>query len=82
MKRVYKKIFKSKKPSLGSVHGPGPATLPSTLKTATTDLLPSNSAYDSDATVSAQVTAGVSVSVHLRSSRLWVFTYCYRVDRP
>jgi hypothetical protein len=63
MKRIYKKVFKStgKKPSLGSIHGPGPATSTSTLITSSTDLMPSIPA--SDATASAQVTAGVSVSV-------------------
>jgi hypothetical protein len=39
MKRIYKKIFKSKKPSLGSKHGPGPATSTST-STKATDLRP------------------------------------------
>jgi hypothetical protein len=56
MKRIYKKVFKSKKPSLGSIHGPGPAN--------------STSSVTSDATASAQVTAGVSVSVQLCPSRL------------
>jgi hypothetical protein len=62
MKRIYRKVFKSK-PSLGLIHGPGPETSTSTL---ITDLMPSIPA--SDATASAQVTAGVSVSVQLRPS--------------
>jgi hypothetical protein len=62
MKRIYKKVFKSKKSSLGSIHGPGPATSTST---HITDLMPA-----SDATASAQVTAGVSVSIQLRPSHL------------
>ena len=72
MKGIYKKLFKSKKPSLGSVHGPGPATSTSTLITNTTDLRlkPSIPASDSDATASAEVAAGVSVSVQLRPSHL------------
>ena len=63
MKRIYTKVFKSKKPYLGSKHGPDPATTTSTstLKTGTTDLIPSVPA--SDATVSAQVIAGVSASI-------------------
>jgi hypothetical protein len=68
MKRIYKKFFKSKKPSLGSIHGPGPATSASTLITSTADFMPPIPA--SDATASAQVTAGVSVSVQLRPSHL------------
>ena len=49
----YKKIFKSKKRSLGSRHRPGPAT------------------SASDATASdGQDTAGVSVSVQLRTAHL------------
>ena len=57
MKRIYNKVFKSKKPSLGSIQGPGGATSTSTFN----DLMSSIPA--SDATASAQVTAGVSVSV-------------------
>jgi hypothetical protein len=68
MKRIYKKVFKSNKPSLGSIYGPGPATSTSTLITSTTHLMPFIPA--SDATASAQVTAGVSVSVQLRPSHL------------
>ena len=74
MKRIYKKVFESKKPSLASNHGPGPATSTSTLITSTTDLVPSIPACD--ATASAQleaqleVTAGVSVSVQLLPSHL------------
>ena len=68
MKRIYRKIFKSKKPSPGSKHGPGPVT--ATL-TSTSTLMPSTP-DTSDAAVRAEVTAGVShsVSVHLRPSRL------------
>ena len=68
MKRIYKKVFKSKIPPLGSIHGPGPATSTSTLITSTTDLMPSIPA--SDATASVQVTAGVTVSVQLHQSHL------------
>ena len=60
MKRMFKKIVKSKNPSLGSIHGPGPAALTST-STGTTDLMASIPAFDADGTASAQVTAGVSV---------------------
>ena len=72
MKRIYEKVFKSKNPSLGSKHGPETSTLTSTLKTSTTDLMLS---VPSDAT--AQVTAGVSLSVQLRASHLQLLTYCY-----
>jgi hypothetical protein len=65
MKRIYRKVFKSKKASL---HGPEPATSTSTLITSATDLLSSTPTYD--ATASAQVTAGVSVSIQLRPSHL------------
>ena len=63
MKRMFKKIFKSKKSSLGSLHGRGPAasTSISTGTTGITDLMLSIPACDSDGTASAQVTAGVSV---------------------
>ena len=83
MKRIYKKVFKSKKPSLGSLHGPGPATSTST-STGANDLLPSIPAWDSesDGTISAQVNAGVSVNVQLRPSHFLVLTYCFRADRP
>ena len=62
MKRMFKKISKSKKPSLGSIVGRGPAASTST-STGTTDLMPSFPACDSDRTASAQVTAGLSVRV-------------------
>ena len=67
MKRFYRKLFKSNKPSLGSTHGPGPATSTSTLLTNTTDFLPSIPAVDSGA--NTQVIAGVTgtVSVQLCS---------------
>ena len=68
MKRFYKKVFKSDKPSLGSIHGPGPATSTSTLITSIDDLMPS--IHASDATASTQVTAGVSVNVQLRPSHV------------
>ena len=70
MKSIYEKVFKSKKPPLGSIHGHGPATSTSTLITSTTDLIPSIPACDATATV--QVTAGAtgSVSVQLRPSHL------------
>ena len=84
MKRVLKKVFNSKKPSLGTMHdGLGPATLTST-STGPTDLMLSIPACDSesDRATSAQVTAVVSVRVQLHPSHLYVFTYCYRADRP
>ena len=71
MKRFLKKAFKSKKPSLGTIHGLGLAT--STLiSTGPTDPMLSIPAFysDSDGTTSAQVAAGVSVSVQLRPSHL------------
>ena len=65
MKRFYKKVFRSKRPSLGSIHRPDePATSTSTLITGTADLMPS--IPTSDATATTQVTAGVIVSVQLR----------------
>jgi hypothetical protein len=59
----YEENSKSKKPSLGSIHGPGPAT-------STSDLIPSIPATTSDATASAQVTAGVTSSVSVQRSAL------------
>ena len=84
MKRIYKRVFKSKKPSLGSIHGPGPATFASTSTTGTTDPMPSILACDSesDGTTRAQVAAGASVSVQLGPLHLKVLTYCYRAERP
>ena len=69
MKRFLKKVFKSEKPSLGTIHGLGPATSTST---GPTDLMLSIPAYDSesDGTTRAQVAAGVSVSVQLHPSHL------------
>ena len=62
MKRFYRKIIKSKKPSLGSLHGPGPLAPASTsTSTGTTVLMPSIPSFDSDGTASVQVAAGVSV---------------------
>ena len=71
MKRILKKVFKSKKPSLASIHGLVPATSTST-STGATDLMLSIPACDSesDGTTSAQVAAGISVSVQLRPSHL------------
>ena len=71
MKRIVKKVFKSKKPSLGPIHGLGPATSTST-STGATDLMLSNPACDSESdwTKGAQVVAGVSVSFRLRPSHL------------
>ena len=69
MKRIYKdfkKVFKSKKAPLGLTHGPEPGTSTSTLITSTAD--PLSSTPTSDAIASAQVIAGVSVSVQLRPS--------------
>ena len=71
MKRIEKEVSDSKKPSMGSIHGPGPETSTSTLVTSTTDFLPSIPAEDSDATTaSTQVTTGVSVSVQRCQSHL------------
>ena len=69
MKRIYNKVYKSKKSSLGSIHAPAPATLTPT-STGNFDLISSIPACDSNATASAQVTAGVSVSVQLRPAHL------------
>jgi hypothetical protein len=71
MKRTYEeeKVFKSKKPYRRSMDVPGPATSTST-STGTADFMPSIPACDSDATSSAQVIAGVSVSVQLHLSHL------------
>jgi hypothetical protein len=41
MKRFYKEVFKSKKPSLGPIRGPGLANSTSTLITSAADLRPS-----------------------------------------
>ena len=72
-KRILKKVFKSKKPSLGSIHASGlvPATLTST-STGTTDLMLSIPACDSesDGTTSTQVAADINVSVQLCSLHL------------
>ena len=65
MKRIYKKVFKSKKPSLASIHGPVPATSTSASAVATDHLMLSIPACDSE-TRSAQAAAGVTVSVQLR----------------
>ena len=71
MKHIYKKLFKFKKPPLSSIHRPGPATLTLTLIKSTTGLMPSIPASDaSDAITSAQVTAGITVSVQLHQSHL------------
>ena len=73
MKRVYKKLFEFKKPSLGSIHGPAPETSTS-ISTGTTVLMPSTPgpACDLDATSSAQFTVEVTtVSVQLSLSHLY-----------
>ena len=72
MKRIYTKVFKSKKPYLGSKHGAEPATSTSTstLKTGTTDLMPS---VPQAATASTQVIAGVSVST--LAHRIFMYSY-------
>ena len=67
MKRFFKK-FLPKKLSPASIHGLGSASLTSAL--ITTDLMPSIPATASDAAESAQVIAGVSVSVQLYPSNL------------
>ena len=73
MNRTYKKnkSFKSKKPYRRPKHGPELATSTST-STGTTDLMLSIPDCDSelDGTTSAQVAAGVSVSVRLRPSHI------------
>ena len=63
MKRLYNRVFKTKKLLLGSMHGPDLATSTSTLIRSATDIM--SSIPGSDAIASAQVTAGVSVSVQL-----------------
>ena len=65
MKRLYNRVFKTKKLSLGSMHGPDPATSTSTFirSLSATDIM--SSIPGSDAIASAHVTAGVSVSVQL-----------------
>ena len=68
MKRIVKKVFKSKKPSLGPIHGLGPATSTST-STGATDLIPACDS-ESDWTKGAQGVAGVSVSFQHRPSHL------------
>ena len=60
MNRIYRKVFKSRKPSLGSLHGPAASTLTST---GTTDLMASIPAFDTDVTASAQITAQAGDSV-------------------
>ena len=69
MKRSLKKLFKSKKPSPGTIHGLGPATSTST-SAGPTDLMLSIPAcdFESDGTTRAQVAAGVSVRVQLHPS--------------
>ena len=74
MKRFLKKVFKSKKPSLRTIRELWPATSTSTT-TGLTDLMQSTPACDSEST-SAQVAAGVRVSVHLfLFSTLRIFMY-------
>ena len=68
MTRIFKKDFKSKKPSLGSIQL-GPATSTST-STGATDLMLPACDSESDGTTSAQVAAGISVSVQLRPLHL------------
>ena len=63
MKRFLKKVLKSKKPSLRTIHEIGPATSTSTT-IGPTDLMLSIPACDSES-ISAQGAAGVSVSVQL-----------------
>ena len=76
MKRDLKKVLKSKKPSLGTIHGLGPATSTST-SAGPTDLMLFIPACDSksDRTTSAQGAAGVSVSVQLHPSHIYVLIY-------
>ena len=72
MKRFFK-AFKSKKPSLGSIREPRPATSTPT-STTEANLMASITACDSDAKASAQLEvtsqAGPSVSVQLCLSHL------------
>jgi hypothetical protein len=64
MKRFYKKVFKSKKPSLVSIHASGhrPVTSTSTLITDLMQFIPA-AGDGSTSTASAQVITGISVSV-------------------
>ena len=65
MKRIYKKVFKSKKQSLGPIHGPAmPAISTSASAVATDHLMLSIPACESE-TTSAQAAAGVSVGVQV-----------------
>jgi hypothetical protein len=66
MKRIYKKVFNSKKPSLGPIRGPGIATSTSTLITSAADLIRPAPASSCDSDASAKVTADFNVSVQLR----------------
>ena len=74
MKRIVKKVLKSKKssgPSLGSIHGLVPATSTSTSTGATDLMLPIHACdSESDGTTSAQVAVGISVSIQLCPSHL------------
>jgi hypothetical protein len=70
MKRFYKNVFKSKKPSLSPIRGPGLATSTSTLITSAADLRSSVPASSCDSDASAQVTADFNVSVQLRPYHL------------
>jgi hypothetical protein len=70
MKRFYKEVFKSKKPSTGPIRGPVLANLTSTLISSAADLRPSVPATSCDSDASAQVTADFNVSVQLRPYRL------------
>ena len=78
MERI-KNLFKSKKPALGPIRGPGQATSTSTLRISGTDLMPTVLSCDSVA--SAQVTADFNVSIQLRQFHLLTFTYCL-LSRP
>ena len=51
-------------------HGPGPATLASTLLTSTPDLMPCIPASGATASAQLEVTAGVNVSVQYCPSHL------------
>jgi hypothetical protein len=66
MKHFYKKVFKSKKLSLGPIRGPGLENSTSTLITSAADFRPSVPASSCDSDASAQVTADFNVGVQLR----------------
>jgi hypothetical protein len=81
MKRIYKKVFKSKKLSLGPIRGPGIATSTSTLITSAADLIPPAPASSCDSDASAQGTADFNVSVSFAHT-IFLDIYLLLLDRP